>query len=88
MALALLRLRFDVAFQLREYSHILPAEFPCDQWFRYFEQAGHLDREVSSCRAMRLLCSWLTVFSYVIPFVLHGRTDRIEQEVPGDSEGV
>jgi hypothetical protein len=28
MALALLRFRFDVTFQVREYSHILPAEFP------------------------------------------------------------
>jgi len=53
--IALLRLRFDVAFQLREYPAILLTERPYHQGFRHLQQAGYLDREIKGaddvCRA-------------------------------------
>ena len=60
MALALLRFRFDVASQLRKYSRILPAEFPCDQWFRYFEQAAIKSKIVAEEPSIRAVnCGWV-----------------------------
>jgi hypothetical protein len=60
MALALLRFRFDVAFQLRKYSRILPAEFSCDQWFRYFEQAAMKSKIVAEEPSIRVVnCGWV-----------------------------
>jgi hypothetical protein len=48
LEIGLLRLRFDITFQLREYADILLTEYPYDQELRHFQKAGYLDREIEA----------------------------------------
>ncbi len=59
LRIALLRLRFDVTFQLREYPHILPTERPPDQGLRQFQWARYLDREIEIADDVRRVFDWL-----------------------------
>jgi hypothetical protein len=62
---ALLRLRFDVTFQLREHPHTILTELPYGQGFCQLQHAGDLDREIepandpcgASMRAVNCRCA-------------------------------